>query len=153
MRQNHEQLAKESLQYALAVKRLRAGKDVDAVLHGRSMWPMLKPGMLLKIQGNQEKYQPGDIALLVDSRGQGIVHRIIRFDKGRVITKGDGLPYLDPPWPQNNLIGKVVSVDGMSIQTVSWRIAGKGFALLSPLSRWPFAAYKRLEKIRNSLSC
>lgn len=144
------QQQKEDLAFVLAVARARAGLDVQAILKGRSMWPTLRPGVLVKIEAKPKEYRCGDIVLLGRSDGAGVIHRLIRLEKHFVITKGDGLPYLDHVWQRKDLLGKVVSVDGRDVQTPTRQVLGRIMATISPFSRWPFSACMRLRKIVKS---
>lgn len=77
-------------------------------------WP-IKNGFLkgdaLVIRGVPEKdLKVGDV-IVYDKDGQTtpIVHRIVKFDNGQIITKGDHNPTIDP-WRPVKIYGKAIMV-------------------------------------------
>lgn len=74
-------------------------------VRGRSMLPTLQPGDDVLVQPvTAEALAPGDWVAL---RG-GFLHRYLGRRAGRVVTKGDGHRALDPAWPPDAVLGRVV---------------------------------------------
>jgi signal peptidase I len=82
---------------------------------GFSMYPSLRPGDMLIMDIIMGKdCLPGDIVLM-PGQGKLIAHRIIEVDRRQegvtLITKGDNLPYFDPPFPLSpDGIGRVILI-------------------------------------------
>ncbi len=74
-------------------------------VRGQSMLPTLRPGDEVLVQPvTAEALAPGDWVAL---RG-GFLHRYLGWRKGRLVTKGDGHRALDPAWPPDAVLGRVV---------------------------------------------
>jgi len=78
-----------------------------AVVVGNSMYPNLKDGDFLVVKNNQE-VETGDIICFFDEENRRIVHRVIKIDDNKIITKGDFNKYNDKPISKDKIIGKVV---------------------------------------------
>ena len=77
---------------------------------GSSMLPSVQPGDILTIRRKSlAELAVGQIVLM--HRNGGLVsHRVVGKREGHLITRGDSLPYLDPPAPENEVLGEVVSI-------------------------------------------
>ncbi len=74
-------------------------------VRGQSMLPTLRPGDEVLVHPvAAEALAPGDWVVL---RG-GFLHRYLGSRKGCVVTKGDGHRALDPSWPPDAVLGRVV---------------------------------------------
>ncbi len=89
---------------------------------GHSMEPTIKSGTLVFIH-KVSNYKKGDIVAFNDQKDQRIVlHRVIGFSQGRVITRGDNNPVDDyySPFP-NDIYGRmyldIPAVGAWSAQT------------------------------------
>lgn len=68
------------------------------IIVGHSMYPTLKQGDLaIGISASIDKYSKGDIVIYCRSFNYCIIHRVISFENGTLITKGDNNPIPDPP--------------------------------------------------------
>ena len=86
---------------------LRAGAEVRIRVGGTSMLPAIWPGDIVSIscQGTEEPDYP-DVVLFKAER-RLFVHRVLRSENGRLITRGDALPHCDPPVDVADVIGVV----------------------------------------------
>lgn len=79
-------------------------------VHGRSMWPTLRPGDQVTVEPvTVEGLRAGDWVLL---RGpdQLFLHRFLGFTSGgQLLTKGDGHRAPDSPWPPGALLGRTIA--------------------------------------------
>lgn len=80
-------------------------------VHGRSMWPTLRPGDQVTVESTvTDHLQPGDWVLL-QGREALFLHRFLGFTReGLLLTKGDGHRAPDSPWPPDALRGRAVAV-------------------------------------------
>lgn len=108
-------------------------KAMSAVLHtpypmaavtSGSMWPALKTGDLVFIQGIKDKndVRVGDIVVyknfsLDSGQVQGfIIHRVIKLNSNTVITQGDANNISDMPVGYEEIIGKAVSFNNKPVR-------------------------------------
>ncbi len=80
---------------------------------GRSMWPLLRPGMRVYFRP-VDGCPPLGAILLYDAAGQIVVHRLMRLDRSSdrmlLVTKGDLSPRLDVPIELGRALGEVIAV-------------------------------------------
>jgi len=77
-----------------------------------SMWPALKRGDLILIQGveNKEEIEVGDIVIYNNPKGFTI-HRVIKLNENTIVTKGDANNVEDTPVNYDEIIGKPLTVN------------------------------------------
>lgn len=73
------------------------------------MAPTLRDGEWVLVESAVE-LREGDILALRDTRDIRVLHRLIRREGDRLITRGDGLSKDDHPWPPSAVIGRAVAV-------------------------------------------
>lgn len=80
-----------------------------AVITSGSMWPELKKGDMVLIQGieGKEDIETGDIVVYENEKGFTI-HRVVKMDDLTLITKGDANNNQDSPVRYEEVIGKTV---------------------------------------------
>ena len=76
---------------------------------GDSMFPELKPwDMVYSIK--TDNIQVGDVVIFENSKGDKVIHRVIKIKDGRYLTKGDNNLWSD--WNENvtleNIKGKMI---------------------------------------------
>ncbi|MBN2391328.1 MAG: hypothetical protein JXR84_11415 [Anaerolineae bacterium] len=77
-------------------------------VRGRSMLPTLRPGDEVVVNPvTAEALAPGDWVVVHSVQG-AFLHRYLGWRHGRIITKGDGHRALDPSWPPDAVLGRVV---------------------------------------------
>lgn len=78
-----------------------------------SMWPALKTGDLILIQGvRKQDLKTGDVVVWQNERGFTI-HRIVTLADDYVITKGDANFDPDKPVTYKDIIGRALVIHGM----------------------------------------
>ncbi len=121
---------------------VQSGKEVHVPVSGRSMGPAFNSvsGIIVR-SVVPEKLRLGDI-VVVQRDGRWVVHRIMWRLRGRFITKGDGLGYLDRPRVtlaevQGRVVGLVLN-DGTTIplDTFKARCGGVIKVLRGWLNLW-----------------
>jgi len=93
-------------------KLLHTPYPIAAITSG-SMWPALKQGDLIFIQGTSSKtdLKVGDIVVYQNEKGFTI-HRIVSLNETTLITKGDANNVEDSPVDYKEIIGKTVLISG-----------------------------------------
>ena len=77
-------------------------------VNGRSMLPTLRPGDEVVVHPvTAEALEPGDWVVVRNAQG-AFLHRYLGRRDGAVVTKGDGHRALDPLWPSDAVLGRVV---------------------------------------------
>ena len=81
-----------------------------AVVASGSMEPEIAVGDVI-VTAAQPEYGVGDIVTYRDdAHGGHVTHRIIRFENGAIVTKGDANNAEDAPVQTDAIVGKVVAV-------------------------------------------
>jgi signal peptidase I len=111
---SHVPPSREHVRLDLAAEVLRCFGEVRIVELGRSMIPSIYPGDLLTIRSGQKSAaRCGDIVLHLRA-GRFCVHRVTRTwqESGRLMfaTWGDAAAQQDPPFDENQLLGRVTAI-------------------------------------------
>lgn len=84
-----------------------------AAITSGSMWPALKVGSLVFIEGiSGRDAKVGDIIVFRNSSGTFTVHRVVKLAKNTLTTKGDANFREDEPVRYEDVIGRTVVVRG-----------------------------------------
>jgi signal peptidase I len=85
-----------------------------AAITSGSMWPALREGDLVFIQGAEKSdLAVGDVVVYRNDGGPGFtIHRIVRLDEETFTTKGDANFENDKPVPYGRLVGRNLTVLG-----------------------------------------
>lgn len=132
--------SRDQLHCEMAAKLLRGGGTLQFRALGSSMIPSLWPGDILKIRPVEiADVAAGEIVLF--SRNSLLVtHRVVRKCGSALITRGDSLPFTDPP-EGAELLGRVVGLirDGreiqlqpglsLSLRLVAWLVRHSGWCM------------------------
>jgi Peptidase S24-like len=133
--------AREDLKLGLAADVLRCRGTVRLKAWGTSMLPSVWPGDLLTIQSAAyDEVVPGDIVLVL-CNNRFFVHRLVEKRRGQDclswITRGDAMPYSDPPASVSELLGRVAGIRRANRSFVpSRRVSQLHSALAWMLCRW-----------------
>ncbi|MFF3002378.1 S24/S26 family peptidase [Kitasatospora sp. NPDC057940] len=74
---------------------------------GRSMLPTIEPGTVITVLARPfDEVEPGDVAVVLLDR-KVIVHRVVDRAGGRLLTRGDNLPLVDPVVGPGEYLGVV----------------------------------------------
>jgi len=93
---------------------LAEGKTLEVRANGYSMYPAIKPGVIISIEPLPTGSEPRPGEIIAWKRDSGlVVHRVVRVEKnnkGKVfITRGDSCKFEDPPVDAGKIAGKVIS--------------------------------------------
>lgn len=86
----------------------RSGEMAQVFIQGDSMAPLLSPGDAVRVRAG-EPLRRGDLVVARTAKGL-VVHRLVRWNKGEVILRGDNSPRCDPPLDQEHVLGRVVTL-------------------------------------------
>lgn len=92
---------------------VRGGMNIPLrlTLDGVSMEPLIRKDMdIVTITPLERKVRRGDIVLFLDTLDRYCVHRVIRWKKGKIVTRGDNCMGADFASEPERMIGLVVSV-------------------------------------------
>ena len=82
-----------------------------AAITSGSMWPELKKGDLVFIQGIDPKtIQVNDIIVYANERSAFTIHRVIELKEDTLITKGDANNVPDKPVKYEDIIGRLLTI-------------------------------------------
>lgn len=73
------------------------------------MAPLLRPGDLVKLAPCGASFSRGEL-VAIDDTDRLLIHRVVALSQDHLITKGDALPYADPPRERTSLIGTVIEI-------------------------------------------
>ena len=80
-------------------------------VNGTSMLPSLLPyDVVSLVRCSAGDLLPGDL-VLSEHRDRWLLHRVVRLEGDWLHTRGDLLPFDDPPAPAENVIAKVVGLE------------------------------------------
>jgi hypothetical protein len=96
----------------LVAAMLNTGRTVRIQVRGWSMKPLLASGRFLHVAPIDEPLRIGEIALFRGDDGKLTTHRILAQTEDRVISKGDSCATFDGPRSYDQVLGKVVRVEG-----------------------------------------
>lgn len=126
------------------------GKTVTIRAKGNSMNPFiehLRDSITLG-PWKDEDIRKGCVALVKDTKGNYLIHRIIRRDKETVTLTGDGNVGLYETAEMGNIIGIMYSVTRKgkvwSTDSKVWKLYSWFWMFLLPLRRWPLGLWRRL---------
>src|SRR5262249_32931142 len=106
----------------------REGHKVHEIpIRGRSMFPALRSGDVVRVEPNLAGIGPG-VIIVFRQRQDLIAHRVLRtWQNGQgsryYLTQGDRCSYSDPPLEADGIMGQVIGV---------WRNG-----LYRPVGNWP----------------
>lgn len=126
------------------------GKSVTLTVKGNSMNPFivhLRDRMTLG-PWEDEDIRKGTVALVRDSRGNYVIHRIIKRDKNTVTLLGDGNVGFTETSTTADIIGIMKSVERKgrvwTKDSLVWRTYSWIWMAVTPLRRYPLAIWRRL---------
>ena len=126
------------------------GKTVTLTVKGNSMNPFivhLRDRMTIGPWKDSD-IRKGTVALVRDTRGNYVIHRIIRSDKGTVILLGDGNVGFTETATLDNIIGIMHNIDRKgriwTSESAMWRLYSWFWMTLTPLRRYPLALWRKL---------
>lgn len=94
---------------------LRQGVRVSGIVRGMSMFPLFWPreGIVLRPLAPDGVIEVGSVVAAFRGDDKSLVsHRVIGFDGGCVVTRGDSVLHPDKPWRREDVVAVVESVEG-----------------------------------------
>ncbi len=132
---------REHAAIALAIELLKAGRAIQIVVGGTSMWPLVRDGERVRLDPAAAP-QVGMLAGVARD-GRIVVHRIVHSSDEAIELRGDNLETSDGSLPRSGILGVVTerwTRSGREIdhRTRLRRLAGRAVAFASPRCRWPW---------------
>ena len=131
-------------------KLISEGHTVTLTVKGNSMNPFLvhlRDQMTLG-PWKEEDIRKGCTALVKDTRGEYLIHRIIRRDKDIVTLIGDGNVNLYETARMDEIIGIMYSITRKgkvwTADSRMWKLYSWFWMALLPVRRWPLGLWRRL---------
>lgn len=126
------------------------GKTVELTVKGYSMNPFMV-NMKDKITlgpFTPDDIKTGTVALVLDTRGNYLIHRIIKIEENTVTLLGDGNIGQTETATKDNIIGIMYKVTkGKRTYTTDsfvWKTYSAIWKILTPVRRWPLALWRKL---------
>ncbi len=104
----------------LATGLLRGGRAVRFTARGGSMAPFIRDGERVTVRPLRGAPRRGHVVLAARADGEVLLHRIVRRERGVLITRGDALGTEDAPLRPEEVCGRVVRVSGRRRLHLSW---------------------------------
>lgn len=126
------------------------GRTVSLTVKGNSMNPFLVSMRDQMTLGpwKDEDIKKGCVALVRDTRGNYVIHRIIRRDEGKVILLGDGNIGQTETALMNDIIAIMYSIDRKgrtwTPESRLWKLYSWAWMAMTPVRRWPLGLWRRL---------
>lgn len=128
------------------------GKTVTLTVKGNSMNPFivhLRDRMTLG-PWKKEDLKKGTVALVKDTRGNYLIHRIIKVEENTVTLLGDGNIKMTETATFDNIIAIMYSVNRkgreVSIYSCLWKTYSWFWKILTPIRRYPLGLWRRINK-------
>lgn len=88
-----------------------------AAITSGSMWPALREGSLVFVQGvARDDIQVDDIVVYQNEGGRGFtIHRVVRMDHDKIVTKGDANFAEDKPVAYERIVGRALTWFGRPV--------------------------------------
>lgn len=82
-----------------------------AAITSGSMWPALKEGDLVFVQGiPKEDIKVGDIIVYRNTGGGFTIHRVVKLSESKITTKGDANFGEDAPVSYSDVVGRTFNI-------------------------------------------
>ena len=126
------------------------GRTVELTAKGYSMNPFIMHLRDLIVLGpwKDEDIRKGTVVLVMDIKGNYVIHRIIRREGSRITLMGDGNIGLTEQAEVKDILGLMHSVKrkGRTYKTSSpiWRLYSWFWQLITPVKRYPLALWRKL---------
>ncbi|MBR5499558.1 MAG: hypothetical protein IKV75_05295 [Bacteroidales bacterium] len=96
----------------------------------------------------EEDLKKGTVALVRDTNGNHLIHRIIKVDENTVTLLGDGNVVQTETATKDNVIGILYTIHRKgrtyTPQSLSWRIYSAIWMALTPVRRWPLGLWRKI---------
>lgn len=126
------------------------GRTVSLTVKGNSMNPFMvsmRDQMTLGPWKDQD-IRRGCVALVRDSKGNYLIHRIIERNDNTITLLGDGNVGFTETATLDNIIGIMYSITRKgheyTADSAVWRFYSWFWMLLTPVRRWPLRIWRRL---------
>jgi hypothetical protein len=96
----------------LLAERLTSGEAASLRVTGHSMTPSIRAGDLITLEPLRGlRPRSGDVLAIALPEGRLLVHRLVGWRRGRLVTRGDVAPAADAPAPLAAILGRVTRIE------------------------------------------
>jgi len=117
---------------------IKDGKRVRLTVSGSSMFPFIRNGDVVEIEGLNSKIRVGDVLLVRKNEEIYVLHRVVKVEKGRFFLRGDYSSCLEGPFRKEDVVARaVIRYCGGKIYDLSrgwYRLAGMVWARTFPIN-------------------
>lgn len=133
---------------------LGRGQRVRMTVSGSSMWPFLRNGDVVELEG-VERVRLGDIVLVGMAPGRPqryVLHRAVRMEGDAFFVRGDAQTGCEGPFRAASVLGRATTVWRQGrvrcLDRGLWRIAGRLWLGLHPLGMGLFPLLRFVARMR-----
>jgi hypothetical protein len=117
---------------------IKDGKRVRLTVSGGSMFPFIRDGDVVEIEGLNSKILVGDVLLVRKNEETYVLHRVVKIEKDKFFLRGDYSSSLEGPFRKEDVVGRaVIRFSGRRVYDLSreWiRLAGMIWARTFPIN-------------------
>lgn len=131
-------------------KLISEGNAPTFTVRGNSMNPMIvdrRDSMTLGPWTDSD-LRKGCVAFVRDTRGNYLIHRIIKRDGSILTLLGDGNIKKTETADVNDVIGIMYSIERkgrtIKVESLTWKVYSWIWMTLEPIRRWPLGLWRRL---------
>lgn len=135
-------MPKQEIAIDLLREALDRGEEVALSTRTDSMSPFLQPGQIFRVKKVPcQEIKPGDIVCF-ESGGCVVVHRVVKIfcqqNERFLISKGDRLFQLDRPVPSTKVLGRVIQIGNLRLDSAAQEIIAQ---VAARLFYWHYRGY------------
>ena len=117
---------------------IKDGKRVRLTVSGSSMFPFIRNGDVVEIEGLNSKIRVGDVLLVRKNDETYVLHRVVKVEKDKFFLRGDYSSCLEGPFREDYVVGRaVIRFSGGRVYNLSrgwYRLAGVVWARTFPIN-------------------
>ena len=134
---------------------IRSGEGIAITVTGSSMMPFLRDSRDRVLLQQKPRYRRGDVVLFTLPDGRYILHRIVRIQKDRMLTCGDGNIAADGWTLMENVLCAATRFERNgrihNLESFLWRLLGLVWMRLFPIRPVLFKVVRRICKLYHRL--
>jgi len=134
---------------------IKDGKRVRLTVSGSSMFPFIRNGDVVEIEGLNSKIRVGDVLLVRKSWEIYVLHRVVKIGKNEFFLRGDYSSCLEGPFRKEDVVARaVIRYCGGKIYDLSrgwYRLAGVVWARTFPINLYAIRLFGFLRRVFRKL--
>jgi hypothetical protein len=134
---------------------IKDGKRVRLTVSGSSMFPFIRDGDVVEIEGLNSKIRVGDVLLVRKNEETYVLHRVVKIEKDKFFLRGDYSSCLEGPFRKEDVVARaVIRYCGGKIYDLSrgcYRLAGMVWARTFPINLYTIRLLGFLRRVFRKL--